>query len=304
MANTFGRRTRRSVDGFSANPNAYNGLWDGVVIDVRDPDRRGRVKVRVFDLHDDAPADDIPWADPNFMAGFTSLTDSDLNGGIFHVPPVDSLVNVMFRQGDPEFPVWMGGWFPRDPAIRGREGYVSHVRRQALYNEDGVPSCPTWGTVRGFRIELDDEASEMRVTTPRGHKLTLSDSAANEHGDGIKLETRRGDYIWMDSDEQTLRIRFDGDLEMDVSGDMSQRVGGNLTVTVGGNYDRSAGGNEQATAAGNLYVDAPLISINGGSAAPGDAVSLPQGEASSGDGVGTALERLGNQLRKILTGDG
>jgi hypothetical protein len=98
---------------------------------------------------------------------------------------------------------------------------------------------------------------------------------------------------------------MDGDLELDVTGNMSQRVGGDLTVSVGGGYDRDVGTDEQATTGGNMSIDTSgVLNLNGGVATPGDAASLPQGESSSGDSVGTALERLGNQLRKILTGDG
>jgi len=68
----------------------------GVVEECQDPQKLGRVKVRVFDVFDDVPVEDIPWANPW----------KDLAGNGFAVPEKGKVVTVVFENGDensPEF---------------------------------------------------------------------------------------------------------------------------------------------------------------------------------------------------------
>jgi hypothetical protein len=66
----------------------------GKVIDNNDPERIGRCKIRVYGIYSDLiPDSDIPWAvmDSGFVGG---------TNGSFIVPPIDSLVNVIFQDND------------------------------------------------------------------------------------------------------------------------------------------------------------------------------------------------------------
>lgn len=302
MADGFGRSSRREIGSHNANPQAYNGLWDGVVVDDLDPKKVGRVKVRIFDLHDEnTPVEDLPWALPNFPSAFMSSADQHASGGMFQVPPVDALVNIMFKHGDPEFPVWIGGWFATLPAMLGRETYRANGERKALYNGKGRPSCPTWRSLRGHVIELDDEIPEMRITSVNGHKITLSDGAG-EHGDCIKLEDHEGNYIWMDTGRKLLQIRWDGDVEEHITGNKSVNIEGNLTQEVGGDFLLSVTGKTNLFGAAETSIDSPTINLNCGIAVETPASVLQQGDESAGDFVGEVLARLGNTIRKIVTG--
>lgn len=62
----------------------------GVVEDIKDPDKMGRVKVRVLDIYEQQPLEDIPWASPW----------KDLGGGQFSLPELGKVVIVVFDQGD------------------------------------------------------------------------------------------------------------------------------------------------------------------------------------------------------------
>jgi len=285
------------------------GLWGGVVEDDQDPERLGRVRVRVFDMHDeDTPVDELPWALPCFPSAFCkhpgsgAPSEEHKNGGFFHIPPVDALVHVMFRNGNPDKPVWIGGWFPADEPIHGRETYRGHTRRKVLYNGSTIPSCPTWGSLRGFRFELDDEAAEYRITTPKGHKITLSDSASNEHYDCIKLEDHKGNYIWMDDTNDILHIYWNGDCEERITGNYHRLVEGNEVRHVLGNVSEDYGGKLDSKQGDLRNVDAPTINHNCGLAAPEAVIKAEPGVKSSGDHVKQVLVRLGNNIKKILTG--
>lgn len=68
----------------------------GVVEDNNDPKRMGRVKVRVLDVFDNTPLENIPWANPW----------KDLNGDEFLIPDKGKIVTVVFENANinnPEF---------------------------------------------------------------------------------------------------------------------------------------------------------------------------------------------------------
>lgn len=68
----------------------------GIVEDNIDPEKLGRIKIRVLDVYDDLKLEDIPFATPW----------KDLNGNSFNVPDVGKVLLVVFDQGDeykPEF---------------------------------------------------------------------------------------------------------------------------------------------------------------------------------------------------------
>ena len=76
--------------------------WLGEVMDVADPQKMGRIKVKVFGKLDDIPVDDMPWAYP----GNNHTGGSDTGGGFYSVPKVGSLVSIKFdcgNLGHPEY---------------------------------------------------------------------------------------------------------------------------------------------------------------------------------------------------------
>lgn len=62
----------------------------GIVENNEDPKKLGRCRVRVLDLFDEIPIEDIPWASPW----------KDLNGNAFNVPEKGKVVTVVFDQGN------------------------------------------------------------------------------------------------------------------------------------------------------------------------------------------------------------
>lgn len=62
----------------------------GVVEDNEDPKKLGRCRVRVLDIFDDIPVDDIPWSSPW----------KDLSGNEFNVPEKGKVVTIVFDQGN------------------------------------------------------------------------------------------------------------------------------------------------------------------------------------------------------------
>jgi hypothetical protein len=70
--------------------------WLGEVVDIADPLKNGRVKVKVFGKFDQIPTSDIPWAHPgNNLTGGAAT-----GGGMFSVPKLGSIVSVRFDNGN------------------------------------------------------------------------------------------------------------------------------------------------------------------------------------------------------------
>ena len=72
-------------------------IFIGVVEDNLDPKRLGRCKVRVLNLFDDIPAEDLPWATPW----------KDLNGNSIILPDKGKVVSVVFDEGNPYKPEYI-----------------------------------------------------------------------------------------------------------------------------------------------------------------------------------------------------
>lgn len=70
--------------------------WLGEVVDIEDPQKIGRIKVKVYGKFDSIPTESIPWAYPgnNHTGGAAS------GGGFFSVPKKGSIVSVKFDMGN------------------------------------------------------------------------------------------------------------------------------------------------------------------------------------------------------------
>jgi len=67
-----------------------NKIFIGVVENVYDEERKGRIQVRVQSLFNNIPSEHIPWAEPQ----------RSLDGKKFSVPAVGKIVNIIFNNGN------------------------------------------------------------------------------------------------------------------------------------------------------------------------------------------------------------
>ena len=77
-----------------------NTSWLGEVVDITDPQKIGRIKVKVFGKFDELTNDAIPWAYPgnNISAGSAD------GGSFFSVPKMGSIVSIKFDNGNIYYP--------------------------------------------------------------------------------------------------------------------------------------------------------------------------------------------------------
>lgn len=77
----------------------YYGKYPAQIVDISDPENRMRVRVICPSVYNKA---DSPWA------------EACLPPGLLYTPPVGSYVWVEFFMGNPEYPIWVGQFYP-DP---------------------------------------------------------------------------------------------------------------------------------------------------------------------------------------------
>jgi uncharacterized protein involved in type VI secretion and phage assembly len=83
------------------DPARWYGKFRGVVTDNQDPERLGRLRAVVPDVLGSTPS---TWAMPCVPLAGPGM-------GVWGVPPVGAGVWVEFEQGDPDYPIWVGGWW-------------------------------------------------------------------------------------------------------------------------------------------------------------------------------------------------
>jgi len=161
----------------SRGTQTYPGLYRGTVMPTPDPEFRGRLMLTIPDVLSFVPS---TWAEP-----CTPLSGPAGPGmGVYMVPPPGAGVWVMFEQGDPDKPVWIGCRFdtqadppamsklsnPVDPSI-----IVSTMLQNQLVISDQPPTPVTGGIV-------------LQSTT--GAMLVVNDS-------GIYIDNAKGASIWL-----------------------------------------------------------------------------------------------------------
>ncbi len=79
----------------------YHGKYRGTVVNNVDPENRGRIMAIVPDVQGLLPT---TWALP-------CVPIAGKGSGTFFVPEIGSAVWIEFEQGDPDYPIWTGGFW-------------------------------------------------------------------------------------------------------------------------------------------------------------------------------------------------
>jgi uncharacterized protein involved in type VI secretion and phage assembly len=162
-------------------PQGWGGRWYGVfpalVVDIKDPDNQGRVKITLPWSPDAKGARYEAWARLATLFG-------GKNRGSWFIPDVNDEVLVSFAAGDPSRPYVLGGlWNGRDSAPASMDGSGNNFKK-VLRSRNGV------------QVTLDDENGQEKLIleTPGGQKVTLKDGPGSveiidSNGNSVKLES-------------------------------------------------------------------------------------------------------------------
>jgi uncharacterized protein involved in type VI secretion and phage assembly len=179
----------------------WYGKYSGVVVDDDDPQKLGRLKVKVPSVW---RGQEPLWARPCFPPGH------------FFTPPIGAHVWIEFEAGDPGYPLWVGVWFAdgevppaaaaEPPTSRvvatpsghtmefadksGKERIVLSHKQNAFVSMDEKGSVVI-GNANGSLVYLNAADGEVSVVSEQGHRVTMSGAGlAVTHNDGSFVDLR------------------------------------------------------------------------------------------------------------------
>ena len=152
------------------NGKRYQGLYRGTVRSNLDPDNLGRLILEVSDVLGKEPSS---WAMPCVPFG-------GMRSGAYVVPAVGSGVWVAFEQGDPDRPVWVGGWWGSQgeipgPVLQTPQPFQCYVVQTTGQNALVISDAPgptggiTLKTAAGAMIAIN----ETGITISNGQGATI-----------------------------------------------------------------------------------------------------------------------------------
>jgi hypothetical protein len=158
------------------NPPSYYGKYRGTVVENIDPEQIGRIIVQVPDVLGLTPSS---WAMPCVPA-------AGIEAGVFVVPPIGSSVWVEFEQGDPDYPIWTGGFWglvadvptfaTAPPPIPPGQNIVLQTSLQNMVLVSDAPPTPATGgivlkSVSGAMIVVNETG--IYIDNGQGASITL-----------------------------------------------------------------------------------------------------------------------------------
>lgn len=248
--------------------NSYR-WFIGRVEDIKDPERLGRVRVRVQNVHTDntanVPINQLPWA-----VLIMPVTSPSLNGvGISPTGiEVGTTVIGFFLDGNEcNYPVIAGTIYGID---RPNEtiGIYNNNR-----NENRVGTEPGPAAVNQERIYTNNKV----IKTKSGHILEVDDTPDFER---ISVYHKSGTYIEIDSSGRVV-IKSVGDYYDITAKNKIEYIGGNYTLKV----------------EGDIRINGKTINLNNGTngaARIGDIVPDSETDGSQGIGEGSSTVFIGD----------
>jgi len=154
----------------------YYGKYRGTVLNNVDPEQRGRITAFVPDVLGLTPSS---WALPCVpIAGKLQ--------GVFAIPQIGAGVWIEFEQGDPDYPIWTGGFWGMasevpplalapPPIPPGQNIVLQTTGQSTLILSDAVPSPTTGGIIlkspTGAMIVVNDTG--IYISNGKGATITI-----------------------------------------------------------------------------------------------------------------------------------
>lgn len=155
----------------------FVGKFRGKVKENLDPLGLGRLRVTAPDVLD---GEVLGWALPAVPYGGDGV-------GLFLIPPTGADVWVEFEQGDPDYPVWTGCFWPDAATPGGAKPPARLPTTKVLKTEfvtvtiqDAAGGTVTVETKAGMKLVMDAQGVELSTKTGASVKLTGKQVSVNQ----------------------------------------------------------------------------------------------------------------------------
>lgn len=272
-----GDQNPRTADAGTPQKRFY-GKYRGVVTDNVDPMMLGRVLAAVPSL----PGALLNWAMPCVPYAGPEV-------GSFALPPIGANVWIEFEGGNPNFPIWSGGFWeegefpyaealdPVDPQLvkvfktlfgtiivndtAEEGGVIMEVNDPAV----DVPITMLWSSLG---VEINTGISNVLMTPEEGITLSVGEVVIAMTEEGITLtgpvisveaeadvNVNAGEGVQINAGAD-LEIAAGGAAELNAGGDLELAAGGAAELNAGGDLEMAAGGAAELNAGGDLEMAA------------------------------------------------
>jgi uncharacterized protein involved in type VI secretion and phage assembly len=150
----------------------YYGKYRGTVVNNVDPMMIGRIQAMVPDVSGFSPSS---WAMP-------CLPISGINTGVFGVPAMGAGVWIEFEQGDPDHPIWVGGYW----------GSAAETPKLSNMVPPGVPGITLQTTLKNGIVisDVPGPTGGIQLQSTTGAMISVTDV-------GIVISNGKGAVITM-----------------------------------------------------------------------------------------------------------
>jgi len=200
------------------------GKYRASVVDNQDPQKRGRLKLRIPSVLADQDSD---WALPCLPYGGLK------SQGMFFIPDIDAQLWVEFEEGDISRPIWVGSFWQQQ----------DDVPEDASKDE---PTTRMIQTSSGHILQFDDESGEeqFRLYHPADAEMIIDKQGS------ITLTDASGAVLKMDAASNVVTVE--------------DANGNTLTMNSSGTKVEDSNGNIIEMAAAGITAEAPKIVLKGG----------------------------------------
>lgn len=226
-------------------------LYEAIVVDNNDPQKRGRIKARVRILFEGIEDSDLPWAIPTFEHTDGASSES----GILVIPKINSKVLLHFQNGSPFHPIYRG--YTIDNSTMLEEGNHHYPNRAMIRFKNSL------------LVVVDTESNEVFIRNPGDTHIliegNLETTVMGKHVHRVDKEHEtivngdrklrvKGDNLELYNSKYTLCVVKD--YKTYIRGSSYRRVKTNsqdevlatrITSTIGNNYDISKANYQRST---------------------------------------------------------
>ena len=262
---------RNTLDDMKYKDNKLTGFYRGIVEDRLDPEKLGRVKIRVYGIHTDikiqtptegVPTEDLPWAQP-----VISPVEGGVSGfGFWSVPLHGSQVLVYFEEGNIMYPRYIAS-LPGRPEEsskgKGDKGFYDPDEKYPIdklekphepvqKGENDMHKLATGDKTDDTIVKYKKDAKDKNIPTATGGKWDEPDPYYNaKYPDNIVLATHSGITIELDNTKGEERLHIyhpsksyieidkEGNIVIRNAKDKFEVVDNNKKVHVMGNQDET-----------------------------------------------------------------
>lgn len=201
----------------------YYSVYPGIVVDNKDPDQRGRIKISIPNI--------IGTANNGTHPKWVPLHHANIAGnktGEFFPPYIGDIVDVMFEHGDINYPIYKGGSWSKgelpDDFVSGYpnvRGWVFKSGQKFIVDETENKLKIKFANPSGSQIIIDDETKTVTISDNVQDLIQLADGK-------ITIKDKNGDSVLINNGNITIQ---------NSSGDQAVIASGKASITASTEID-------------------------------------------------------------------